>query len=276
MNRKNTFILISCLILLSLMAKKMYCSREPVNDNEQKLNIAWINTDKWPEFDGWCESFMKVTNLDQSVYPQNYDYNRNFMEHHLDQVLRKKGMVGKLVGNIGMLPFKPQQIMYFLLASTAQTICEVGFNAGHSTFQFLMGNTNATIYSFDLGIIPYSKDMAQFLIESYGKRLHVIWGNSQTTVPSFSRNHPHIKCDLIVIDGGHSYNAVLADIKNLGKIARENNFLVMDDTHQIGRVNKAYKEAVQEGFIKDIFSCSHKNDIDNYKRFSIGRYIKKG
>ncbi|ESO04334.1 hypothetical protein HELRODRAFT_172695 [Helobdella robusta] len=73
-----------------------------------------------------------------------------------------------------------QMILHYLAASPAvKTVCETGFNYGHSSFNFLTANPNLKVNSFDLGIHEYSKTMAKFLPEVLdvggidGKRLTV-------------------------------------------------------------------------------------------------------
>lgn len=244
------------------------------DNNEHKLNINWMNTDNWPDFDGWCESFIEVTHLTQFDFHPNYENERSRMKKYLDELLKEKKMVGKLTGNIGMPAYKPQQILYFLLASMAQTVCEIGFNAGHSAFQYLSGTRNATVYSFDSGIKGYAKEMAEFLNESYGGRLHMIWGNSKSSIPSFSRKHPNVKCDLLVIDGSHEYSIVMADIINFKEMAWEKNILVMDDI-QSSKIHGAFRNAIQAGIVQEIFSCRHKMDLPLHKSFTIAKYVKK-
>ena len=47
-------------------------------------------------------------------------------------------------------------------------VCEIGFNAGHSALVWLLGHTNSTLLSFDLGYHPYTRIAAAYLMKRYG------------------------------------------------------------------------------------------------------------
>lgn len=60
----------------------------------------------------------------------------------------------------------PQEVSDFAhIASQpgVRTICEIGFNAGHSASVFLTANPSATYYAFDMAVLAYSSmSMALF------------------------------------------------------------------------------------------------------------------
>ena len=66
----------------------------------------------------------------------------------------------------------PQTAMYLKLASLpfVKTICETGFNAGHSTLVWLTAQNNTNVYSFDLGEHEYGRPMADFLSSKFPGR----------------------------------------------------------------------------------------------------------
>jgi len=51
-----------------------------------------------------------------------------------------------------------------------RTVCETGFNAGHSTLTYLVANPNVRVYSFDIGGHDYSRDMAIYLRKRFPNR----------------------------------------------------------------------------------------------------------
>jgi hypothetical protein len=67
-----------------------------------------------------------------------------------------------------------------------KTICETGFNAGHSAANYLLANYlgyNVRYVGFDLGRTPYSKAAADFLKTLFPQHFEVHWGDSTKTLP---------------------------------------------------------------------------------------------
>jgi len=124
-----------------------------------------------------------------------------------------------------------QQQQYIQWAQTtgAKKYCETGFNAGHSALVWL-SESDAQVYEFDLGSHAYGASAESFLQEQFPNRLNVTWGDSTETIPEFSRAHPDIKCDVVVVDGGHSNVVAKADLMNFAKMAAPGHLLVIDDT----------------------------------------------
>ena len=98
------------------------------------------------------------------------------------------------------------------------TICETGFNAGHSAANYLLANYRGKGYDvryvgFDLGRTPYSKVGAGFLMTLFGEeKFEVTWGDSTKTLPRYMDDHPELVCDGIMVDGGHNYRTSKADL----------------------------------------------------------------
>jgi len=112
-----------------------------------------------------------------------------------------------------------------------QTICETGFNAGHSALRFLaMSSAKAKVYEFDMGSHNYSHPSAALLQKWFPERLTVTWGDSTKTLPEFVQKNPGVKCDVLVVDGGHQYEVSLSDLISFSKMAATGNRLTIDDT----------------------------------------------
>jgi len=60
--------------------------------------------------------------------------------------------------------------------------------------------------------------------------LNLTWGDSRLTIPAFAEAHPDIKCDIVMVDGGHSASVAKADLMNFAKMAAPGHLLVIDDT----------------------------------------------
>ena len=176
---------------------------------------------------------------------------------------------------------KEKQTMIFLTlinrTKCIKNVCETGFNAGHSALTWLTGNHHVHVYTFDLGHYPYSKLMASYLKTTFTGRFSVIWGDTKKTIPRFTTNNPHLKCDLIFIDGGHSYTDVKADLRNLRIHAnKDQHILLLDDVLILGTdngVNKAWSEYIRAGLSEEYFKCKSTNESKNHNGFALGKYV---
>ena len=102
----------------------------------------------------------------------------------------------------------------------------IGFNAGHSTAIWLSSNPLTQVYSFDLFEAAYKPKLVKFLQERFPGRLHTYAGDSTKVVPATSIP---TKCDVVHIDGRHSYWNVLVDFLNLLEKSRRDSIFVFDD-----------------------------------------------
>jgi len=104
------------------------------------------------------------------------------------------------------------------------------------------------LVSFELGDHNYSVSSIHYLQEQFPGRLELILGDSTKTIPTFKSLHPDFKCDVIFIDGGHTYEVALEDIRNMAGLAAEKAWVAIDD---IGwhEVTSAVETAVKEGLI---------------------------
>jgi predicted O-methyltransferase YrrM len=160
------------------------------------------------------------------------------------------------------------------------SIMEIGFNAGHSSTLFLTNSNETTkVVSFDLGSHDYLKDGKKAIDKLFPNRHELILGDSKVTVPEYIKHNPKKKFDIIFIDGGHEYQEAISDLFNCQELAHENTIVIMDDTvmqpelergYNIG-VNKAWKYAVKNGFVREIYS----QDYEAGKGMSYGYYISK-
>ena len=142
-------------------------------------------------------------------------------------------------GHSGQL--KKERQIYITLARDprVRTICEIGFNFGHSASLWLKANPHARVIMFDLWEHNYAPCGEAFLrehpdlgVSKDRSLLTIVKGSSLETVPQYHADHPELRCDLISVDGGHEYEMAVADIQNMKFMAnREFNMLVVDDTN---------------------------------------------
>jgi hypothetical protein len=122
----------------------------------------------------------------------------------------------------------------------------VGFNAGSSALVWLTAGAQRVI-SFELGQYPYSSTAAGWLQERFPGRLEIILGDSLQTLPSFHAMRPGEKCDLMYVDGGHSYEHAEGDLTHYRPLARGQESVVLVDDTNMEPVSRAWGELLRAG-----------------------------
>ena len=124
-----------------------------------------------------------------------------------------------------------QVLSYVQLAREASQVCEVGFNCGHSTAAFLEASSAVRVRNFDLPDPRWGEQAYKFFRRRYLRnRLHIIEGDSSKTIPSFVSAKPHAhRCDLLVVDGLHTYEGSLRGLIRMIPMAQCNATVVFDD-----------------------------------------------
>ena len=87
-------------------------------------------------------------------------------------------------GHIHMSAKASKQYFEIARMPGVKRICEIGFNAGHSTAIWLNANPQAEVLSFDLGQFDYTLDMARLATKLFD-RFKIVWGPSQDSVPNY-------------------------------------------------------------------------------------------
>ena len=142
--------------------------------------------------------------------------------------------------------FFHKQYNLFQLATRADSILEIGFNAGHSAALMLLANPRSKILHFDLKEHPYVEPCYQFLKAVFGAErfIGMVVGDSRKTIPTFETLY---KFDLIHIDGGHTDLVAMSDILNCERLASPNATVVIDDFDMVnikGLVTKLVHQCV--------------------------------
>lgn len=122
------------------------------------------------------------------------------------------------------------------LISNNPNICEIGFNAGHSSILILEGQNNNTLnYTiFDIGEHKYMKPCFNYIKQNYkNANIELIEGNSIETIPEWIEiNKNKIGTySLIHIDGGHSFECIENDMKNADILIMKEGIIIIDDTN---------------------------------------------
>ena len=190
--------------------------------------------------------------------------------------LATAGLVNE--GFSGQVP--GQVVFYVLLARQpwVRQVCEIGFNAGHSALYWLAANNRTNLLSFDLGFHDYAKVMADYMTSAYPGRFQIVWGDSTKTVPQFVNHLQNsgkmLSCDVIVVDGGHTYEVAIADLRNMRPFARTSrHLLLLDDTPCVASHCEGPARSWREmrTVIKPLFGCMNYPDFG--RGFSIGYYV---
>jgi hypothetical protein len=124
-----------------------------------------------------------------------------------------------------------QQAFYWRVAASpaVRRICEVGFNAGHSTALWLSANPTATIDTFDLFSLHqhgFKTPNLHLLQRLFPGRITAHAGDSLKMIPAASLSAP---CDLVHVDGRHSYLNTLWDAVNFMRKAHPSALYLFDD-----------------------------------------------
>jgi predicted O-methyltransferase YrrM len=149
---------------------------------------------------------------------------------------------------IAILTFAEAAYLYRLIHGLRQaTIVEIGRFKGGSTFLMAAAmDEQSQLYSYDwfsgsLAPLPKSSGVSrvpaqgsneldrtlQNALEGYGLagRVHLLVADSHTAQP------PAAPCDLIFIDGDHSYTGVAADFRHWTQFLRPGGHLLFHDAH---------------------------------------------
>ena len=181
----------------------------------------------------------------------------------------RKGELLRFTGNIKDAPF--QVLTYLSLVEALArarheagegetTVCETGFNAGHSALLFLLAHPNTRYIGFELGD-PYrwesneyrarvsdpakrlmwaSRRAEELLAARFPARINVTYGNSHETIVPYFAARPGVACDVVSVDGDHTFNGVATDLQQLSPHMRRGSLLFVDDCRERSASSKMF------------------------------------
>lgn len=162
-----------------------------------------------------------------------------------------EGNIIECPGSVGREGDQIRMHNLITLSSNANQIFEIGFNSGFSCLLFLIYNPKAKVIAVDIGLHAYVNPCYEYLREIFGDRIQLFIGDSTVLL---SKDPVVRKCisesDFFHIDGGHSFDVALADIKNCHELAKEGAIVVVDDIQYLD-VGKAWKECIDLGHIQE-------------------------
>ena len=178
-------------------------------------------------------------------------------------------------GHAGLFPGQKALYIYLSHQSWVKQVCEIGFNAGHSALFWLTGSEKTKLMSFDIATLDYTKPMGNYLQNVFPGRLETAWGDSKSTVPSFwkqkASSNDSFTCDIIVIDGSHKHDFVLADLHNMRAGATSTRHLVILDDYpcrSCNDVGPAFVDARNELLLSKHSDCIAYPDISRGMTFA--------
>jgi len=163
----------------------------------------------------------------------------------------------------------PKQLNLFSIGKLDSThICEIGFNAGHSTFLILLGKElkNSLVYTiFDIAEHSYTKPCFSYIQKKFPDiKFEFIEGDSTIKMPEYIDKNSSVVAsyDIIHLDGGHDETYILSDMKYSDILLKVGGLLIVDDTN-VPHINKCVDSYIQLGKYTDISSSYFPTEAKN-------------
>lgn len=139
--------------------------------------------------------------------------------------------------------FKNKQINLVNIAKGKTTICEIGFNGGHSCLLFLFDNPSVKkFHTFDICFHKYTEPCFEYLKKVFPNvEFKLIKGNTKFTLPQYEITD---KYDLVHMDGGHGRDIIKNDIKYCKLLS---DIIIIDDTNY-SPINQIAEACLKEGY----------------------------
>ena len=279
-SKKDVVVLSLCFLAGVFVSQHIIETNQPATFVTKQL-VTWKNIFDEPLNPDTtdCRNLFDEPKLDEEFYSPNYlEHRRQFdatfkriTDAEKEKEKQKGSKVSVIEGHSGVLSHQSRLFHWLAGRPWVNTICETGFNAGHGTLQWLTGSDHAHVYSFDIGTHFYTHPMADYLNSTFPGRLHLTFGDSTETLPRFAASHPEVKCDVILVDGGHSHRVASGDLTNFRKLVNvERNVLVLDDIN-MEHVTTAWNEAQEYGLAVQRFSCTDQSRRS--RSYVIGYYV---
>ena len=147
-------------------------------------------------------------------------------------------------GSLNIFPelYSKQLNLFGCGKEALKNICEIGFNAGHSTMLMLLGrNDKSTNYTiFDIGDHSYTRPALEYIKSKFSHvNFEYVEGDSTITMPEWINMHKNLMYtyDLVHVDGGHNEHCISNDMKNADLLVKQNGVVIIDDTFDV-TINK--------------------------------------
>jgi hypothetical protein len=201
-----------------------------------------------------------MSKFDKDLLIRNYESKNAEIQTHVDNI--KKIITDSKAPLEGNIFYTHQtfnlhddliikRLNLFWCGMSANThICEIGFNAGHSTMILLLGRVKQANFTiFDIGRHPYTKPSLEYIKKSFPSiNFEYVEGDSIKQIPKWIEENKSLigQYDLIHVDGGHSEECVTNDMKNADKLLKVSGIIIIDDTN-LHCINKCVNNYISTG-----------------------------
>lgn len=150
-----------------------------------------------------------------------------------------------------------KQLNLFWCGKTAETkICEIGFNAGHSSMLMLLGRNQTPLEFtiFDIGHHAYTKPCFTYMKSKFQHvTFDFIEGDSTVTMPIWMEANQDCKetYDVVHVDGGHTEHCISNDMIHADWLVKKGGIIIIDDTI-VPYINKYVDIYVMSGKYREI------------------------
>ena len=152
--------------------------------------------------------------------------------------------------------YTKQQNLFWCGKQGLTRMCEIGFNAGHSTMLMLLGReaTPLNFTIFDIGQHRYVRPSLSYIQSAFPHvQFEYIEGDSTKTMPAWIQaRQQHVgSYDVVHVDGGHSEHCITNDMKNADILVKAGGIVIVDDT-SMGHINRCVDVYLTSGKYKEI------------------------
>jgi hypothetical protein len=243
------------------LALHVACKREVIQFLKTHNKISEVSENEIPPLP-YKENDVKKQYFDISNQKEQY---LNDLKIIIEGRLLEKGGNARLEGNSFYKHLTTElhpdlytkQLNIFWCGMQAQTkICEIGFNAGHSTMLMLLGREKTPLQFtvFDIGEHCYVTPCMAYIKSKFAHvEFEYIEGDSVVTIPKWIENHDGCigTYDLVHVDGGHGERCVSNDMKNSDLLVKQFGILIVDDTnHHI--INEKVNDLIASGKYREV------------------------
>lgn len=253
---------------LAIFAAFYYClfNKKDFTKNEDVFKLDFVP--KKQNFS--CDELFTNSEVDFFNFSKHYYQDLPLFTNEIKRI-NKYGSEG----HSGMFYAQYKTLHYLAAKSFVNSICETGFNYGHSSFAFITAKTGNKVLSFDIGKHDNTIPLMKYMKKTYPNNFRYVIGDSTKTIITFVNENPSYKCDMIFVDGGHTYEVAYSDLKSFKRLSEANNIVVLDDYPTRDklfddRVGKAWQRAKDEKIVEELMRCFRQTD--NFG-FTIGRFI---
>ena len=112
--------------------------------------------------------------------------------------------------------------------------------------------------------------MVDYFKKRFPDRFTMTFGDSTETLPAFRREHPDVKCDMTIADGGHTARIASADLENFYHMSNKLNIAFYDNHPDRFRIGVSWERLKRRGLLSEYFRCQYLKG--NKHGFTFGQY----